>query len=33
MGDITKDAVYVDTERRFNELETETKKLHDESEK
>ena len=33
IGDITKDAVYIDAERRFAELETETKKLHDESKK
>ncbi|RPB04901.1 BAR-domain-containing protein [Choiromyces venosus 120613-1] len=33
MGDITKDAIYVDAERRFEELEKETKKLHDESKK
>ena len=33
LGDITKDAVYIDAERRFQELETETKKLHDESKK
>ncbi|KAL1297423.1 hypothetical protein AAFC00_004954 [Neodothiora populina] len=33
MGEITKDAVYVDAERRFQELEVETKKLHDESQK
>lgn len=33
MGDITKDAIYVDAERRFSELEKETKKLHDESKK
>ncbi|EKD21411.1 uncharacterized protein L3040_000554 [Drepanopeziza brunnea f. sp. 'multigermtubi'] len=33
LGDNTKDAVYVDAERRFQELETETKKLHDESKK
>ncbi len=33
IGDITKDAVYMDAERRFAELETETKKLHDESKK
>lgn len=30
---MTKDAVYIDTERRFNDLEAETKKLHDESKK
>ena len=33
MGDITKDAIYIDAERRFADLERETKKLHDESEK
>lgn len=33
MGEITKDAVYIDAERRFADLERETKKLHDESEK
>jgi amphiphysin len=33
MGDITKDAIYVDAERRFADLEKETKKLHDESKK
>ena len=33
LGDITKDAVYIDAERRFQELETETKKLHAESKK
>ncbi|KAG9662920.1 BAR-domain-containing protein, partial [Aureobasidium melanogenum] len=33
MGEITKDPIYVDAERRFTELETETKRLHDESEK
>ncbi|EOO02716.1 putative bar domain-containing protein [Phaeoacremonium minimum UCRPA7] len=31
IGENTKDAVYIDAERRFQELETETKKLHDES--
>ncbi|KAI5853931.1 BAR domain-containing protein [Tricharina praecox] len=31
LGDNTKDPVYLDAERRFQELETETKKLHDES--
>lgn len=31
MGDITSDAVYQDAERRFKELEMETKKLSDES--
>lgn len=33
MGEITKDAIYIDAERRFDELETETKKLHEESQK
>jgi len=33
LGEHTKDAVYIDAERRFQELETETKKLHDESKK
>ncbi|ESZ94451.1 putative BAR adaptor protein [Sclerotinia borealis F-4128] len=33
LGEQTKDAVYMDAERRFQELETETKKLHDESKK
>ncbi|KAF2422729.1 BAR-domain-containing protein [Tothia fuscella] len=33
MGEISKDAIYIDAERRFQELETETKKLHDESKK
>ena len=33
IGDNTKDAVYIDAERRFQELETETKKLHTESKK
>ncbi|KAH7326241.1 BAR domain-containing protein [Stachybotrys elegans] len=33
IGDNTKDAVYLDAERRFQELEKETKKLHDESKK
>lgn len=32
-GEITKDAIYIDSERRFAELENETKKLHDESKK
>lgn len=32
-GESTKDAVYIDAERRFDELENETKKLHDESRK
>lgn len=31
MGEVTHDAVYLDAERRFKELETETKKLSDES--
>jgi len=33
LGENTKDAVYIDAERRFQELEKETKKLHDESKK
>ncbi|KAL8305911.1 hypothetical protein RB597_003426 [Gaeumannomyces tritici] len=33
IGEHTKDAVYIDAERRFQELETETRKLHDESKK
>jgi len=33
LGEISKDAVYIDAERRFQELETETKKLHAESKK
>lgn len=33
MGEITKDAVYSDSERRFQEIETETNKLHNESRK
>lgn len=33
MGEVTKDPVYIDAERRFKEFETETKKLHDESKK
>ncbi|KAF7846405.1 hypothetical protein BT93_L4456 [Corymbia citriodora subsp. variegata] len=33
IGDITKDAIFIDAERRFDELETETKKLHEESKK
>ncbi|OJJ44354.1 hypothetical protein ASPZODRAFT_101372 [Penicilliopsis zonata CBS 506.65] len=33
IGEHTKDAVYMDAERRFQELEKETKKLHDESKK
>jgi hypothetical protein len=32
-GEITKDAIYQDAERRFDELEKETKKLHEESKK
>ncbi|KAI1001555.1 Regulator of cytoskeleton and endocytosis [Podosphaera aphanis] len=32
-GENTKDPIYIDAERRFQELETETKKLHDESKK
>lgn len=32
-GEITKDAIYIDAERRFAELEKETKKLHEESKK
>lgn len=32
-GEITKDAIYVDADRRFKELEDETKKLHEESKK
>ena len=32
-GEITKDPVYMDAERRFQDLETETKKLHEESKK
>ncbi|KAK9329927.1 BAR domain-containing protein [Lipomyces starkeyi] len=31
IGEQTKDAVFIDAERRFKELEVETKKLHDES--
>ncbi|KAI9734572.1 MAG: hypothetical protein M1834_002173 [Cirrosporium novae-zelandiae] len=31
LGENTKDAVYLDAERRFQELEKETKKLHEES--
>lgn len=31
MGEVTQDAVYIDAERRFKELELETKKLSDES--
>ncbi|KAF2710225.1 reduced viability upon starvation protein [Pleomassaria siparia CBS 279.74] len=33
LGEITKDPVYTDAERRFEELEKETKRLHDESKK
>ncbi|KAF7527016.1 hypothetical protein G7054_g10586 [Neopestalotiopsis clavispora] len=33
LGEQTKDPVYIDAERRFKELETETKRLHDESKK
>lgn len=33
MGEVTKDAVYVDAERRFKELEVETRKLHEQSKK
>lgn len=33
LGEITKDPIYIDAERRFQELETETKKLRDESKK
>lgn len=33
IGDNTKDPVYIDAERRFQQLEKETKKLHDESKK
>ena len=33
IGDTTKDAVYIDAQRRFEELEKETKKLHTESNK
>lgn len=33
LGEITKDAIFIDAERRFQELETETKKLHSESKK
>jgi amphiphysin len=33
LGEHTKDPVYIDAERRFNELEKETKKLHTESKK
>jgi amphiphysin len=33
LGEHTKDEVYLDAERRFQELEKETKKLRDESQK
>ncbi|KAI8630015.1 BAR domain-containing protein [Xylariaceae sp. FL1651] len=33
IGEHTKDAVFIDSERRFQELEAETKRLHDESKK
>jgi amphiphysin len=33
IGEHTKDPVYIDAERRFQELEKETKKLHDDSKK
>lgn len=33
MGEQTKDPVFIDAERRFTELENETKKLHEESKK
>ncbi|KAF2005746.1 reduced viability upon starvation protein [Amniculicola lignicola CBS 123094] len=33
LGEITKDPVYIDAERRFEELEKETKRLHEESKK
>ncbi|KAH8198560.1 hypothetical protein TruAng_007292 [Truncatella angustata] len=33
LGETTKDPIYIDAERRFKELETETKRLHDESKK
>lgn len=33
IGEHTKDAVYSDAERRFQELEKETRRLHDESKK
>ncbi|KAK3370306.1 BAR domain-containing protein [Podospora didyma] len=33
LGEQTKDPVYIDSERRFQELEAETKHLHDESKK
>jgi amphiphysin len=32
-GEITKDPIYLDAERRFDELEKETKKLHEDSKK
>lgn len=32
-GEVTKDPIYQDAERRFDELEKETKKLHEESKK
>ena len=32
-GENTKDPIYIDAERRFSELEKETKRLHDESQK
>ncbi|BFZ58078.1 cell division control protein 14 [Savitreella phatthalungensis] len=33
MGEHTKDAVYIDADRRFKELETETKRLHEDAKK
>lgn len=33
LSEHTKDEVYTDAERRFQDLEKETKKLHDESKK
>ncbi|KAI1327333.1 BAR domain-containing protein [Xylariaceae sp. FL0255] len=33
IGEHTKDAVFIDSERRFQELEVQTKRLHDESKK
>ncbi|KAL2264720.1 hypothetical protein VTJ83DRAFT_7230 [Remersonia thermophila] len=33
IGEHTKDPIYIDSERRFSDLETETKRLHDESKK
>lgn len=33
LGEHTQDPVFIDSERRFQELETETKRLHDESKK